>query len=62
MYKIKNIESESILDLNEQEFKELLIKLNVRKDSLMVTLPNYPNRKRYRNTKVIRNSLQKNEK
>ena len=38
MYKIKNIESESILDLNEQEFKELLIKLNVRKDSLMVTL------------------------
>ena len=32
MYKIKNIESESILDLNEQEFKELLIKLNVRKD------------------------------
>ena len=30
MYKIKNIESESILDLNEQEFKELLIKLNVR--------------------------------
>ena len=48
MYKIKNIESESILDLNEQEFKELLTKLNVRKDSLMVTLPNYPNRKRHR--------------
>ena len=48
MYKIKNIESESILDLNEQEFNELLTKLNVRKDSLMVTLPNYPNRKRHR--------------
>lgn len=48
MYRIKNIESESILDLNEQEFKELLTKLNVRKDSLMVTLPNYPNRKRHR--------------